>query len=190
MLFLAIAGCGLLRMQVQSDPEKIWVPPTSTTALQQNHFNKVFDPFYRIEQVIFTKKPELGYVRYSPAKLAFRARVEACTFRRFAVDGHGPCPRLATHFLRSAPDHVLCAFLGSGDTNVLLPEYLCAIWDIQNAMNFTKSRDGSVLSDFCFEPMKGQGCMVETPLDYWCVPPSPRKTRAAWYPFSWLCQRG
>lgn len=57
VVFLALSGCGILGwLRVESDPQKIWVPPTSTTALQQNHFNKVFDPFYRIEQVIFTAK--------------------------------------------------------------------------------------------------------------------------------------
>lgn len=60
VLFLTAAACGLLFVSVQSDPEQIWVPPTSTTALQQDHFNAVFDPFYRIEQVIFTKKPGVG----------------------------------------------------------------------------------------------------------------------------------
>ena len=55
-VFLALAGSGIIVVNVQSDPQKIWVPPTSTTALQQNHFNAVFDPFYRIEQVIFSLK--------------------------------------------------------------------------------------------------------------------------------------
>lgn len=113
--FLVLSGSGLVKMNVQSDPEKIWVPPTSTTALQQAHFDKVFDPFYRISQVIFSKKPEAGHT----------------------------------------------------DPNVLMPDYLRAILSLQTSLNTTPAADGSVLSDYCFEPMKGQGCMIQTPLDYW-----------------------
>ena len=53
---------GLYFIDVNSDPNKIWVPPSSTTSLQQNQFNDVFNPFFRIEQVMFTLKPEAMYV--------------------------------------------------------------------------------------------------------------------------------
>lgn len=82
--FMLALSSGLYRLSVDNDPEasglvslftfshsiswflvrrslpaqSIWVPPTSQTALQQDAFNAVFSPFYRIEQVIFTKKPE------------------------------------------------------------------------------------------------------------------------------------
>ena len=49
---------GMAFVDINSDPNAIWVPPTSTTSLQQNQFNAVFNPFYRIEQVIFSLKPE------------------------------------------------------------------------------------------------------------------------------------
>lgn len=55
------------------------------------------------------------------------------------------------------------------DTNVLLPTYLRDIFPVQLAINNTKAKDGSQLSDYCFEPMKGEGCMIQTPLDYWYV---------------------
>ncbi len=60
--FMLVCNAGLVYIDVNSDPNKIWVPPTSTTSLQQKQFNDVFNPFYRIEQVIFTKKPEVMYV--------------------------------------------------------------------------------------------------------------------------------
>ena len=60
---LCVAGArsGLNFLSVDSDPNKIWVPPASKTAEQQAQFNEVFNPFYRIEQVIFTKTPEAMY---------------------------------------------------------------------------------------------------------------------------------
>jgi hypothetical protein len=49
---------GISNIAISSDPDKIWVPPGSTTSRQQDHFNSVFSPFYRIEQLIFTLSPE------------------------------------------------------------------------------------------------------------------------------------
>lgn len=54
VLASALACVGLQYLQVESNPQQIWVPPTSTTNLQQNYFNAAFTPFFRIEQVIFT----------------------------------------------------------------------------------------------------------------------------------------
>ncbi|KAF0695249.1 Aste57867_13917 [Aphanomyces stellatus] len=40
-------------MTIQNEPQKLWVPPTSTSAKQQAFFDDHFGPFFRIEQLIF-----------------------------------------------------------------------------------------------------------------------------------------
>ncbi|GLD99514.1 hypothetical protein PINS_up008240 [Pythium insidiosum] len=53
-LLVSLSLClGLLRMVVQTDPQKLWVPPTSAAAKEQQQFNELFGPFFRIEQLIF-----------------------------------------------------------------------------------------------------------------------------------------
>ncbi len=39
---------------VDTDPDLIWVPPGDDTSLQKTYFDAVFDPFFRVSQVIFT----------------------------------------------------------------------------------------------------------------------------------------
>lgn len=45
--FAAVLIGGLSNIYIDSNPEAIWVPPKSTTMLQQDFFNNAFDPFYR-----------------------------------------------------------------------------------------------------------------------------------------------
>ncbi|KAA0163368.1 hypothetical protein FNF27_07942 [Cafeteria roenbergensis] len=57
VLSALVAGClalGFTMLTISSNPQAIWVPPGSRTSKQQSFFNAAFDPFYRVEQVIFT----------------------------------------------------------------------------------------------------------------------------------------
>eukprot|EP00743_Colponemidia_sp_Colp-15_P001911 GILK01002081.1.p1 GENE.GILK01002081.1~~GILK01002081.1.p1 ORF type:complete len:1013 (+),score=204.17 GILK01002081.1:56-3040(+) len=51
-------GCsfGIFKLSLQSDPQKLWVPPTSRSANEQNYFNDRFGSFFRISQVILTAR--------------------------------------------------------------------------------------------------------------------------------------
>ncbi|CAH0519544.1 unnamed protein product [Peronospora belbahrii] len=40
-------------MKLQTDPQGLWVPPHSVAAQEQDRFNELFGPFFRIEQLIF-----------------------------------------------------------------------------------------------------------------------------------------
>ncbi|KAH9099720.1 hypothetical protein Ae201684P_018731 [Aphanomyces euteiches] len=51
--FSVVCTLGALHMTIQNDPQKLWVPPTSTSAKQQEFFDDHFGPFFRIEQLIF-----------------------------------------------------------------------------------------------------------------------------------------
>ncbi|EQC31057.1 hypothetical protein SDRG_11243 [Saprolegnia diclina VS20] len=48
-----LGSLGVLHMTIQNEPQKLWVPPTSTSAMQQRFFDEHFGPFFRIEQLIF-----------------------------------------------------------------------------------------------------------------------------------------
>uniref|UniRef100_A0AAV1UEC4 SSD domain-containing protein n=1 Tax=Peronospora matthiolae TaxID=2874970 RepID=A0AAV1UEC4_9STRA len=49
-LFLCL---DLLDMQLQTDPQGLWVPPNSVAAQEQARFDELFGPFFRIQQLIF-----------------------------------------------------------------------------------------------------------------------------------------
>ena len=46
--------CGVLRVQITTDPVELWSMPTSESRLQKDYFDEHFGPFYRTEQVIIT----------------------------------------------------------------------------------------------------------------------------------------
>ena len=60
VIFVAWTCVGLIYVDVESNPEKIWVPPSSVTQVQQQYFNYMFTPFYRIEEVYFSTPQDKG----------------------------------------------------------------------------------------------------------------------------------
>jgi hypothetical protein len=54
----------------------------------------------------------------------------------------------------------------TGTIGILQQPYLAAVLELQNAISTATASDGTQLSDVCFRPIPGQGCLVETPLDY------------------------
>ena len=55
LLFVGLCLLGLLRFEVETNPENLWVPSGSTTKAEQDFFNKAFGKFYRIEQLILSR---------------------------------------------------------------------------------------------------------------------------------------
>ena len=56
LCYVVCAACttGMLALDITSDPEKIWVPPGSSSAVQEQFFNNYFSPFFRTEVMIFS----------------------------------------------------------------------------------------------------------------------------------------
>jgi Niemann-Pick C1 protein len=52
LIFVVVCLLGLLRFEVQTDPEKLWVPAGSKAKEEKDFFDKSFGKFYRIEQLI------------------------------------------------------------------------------------------------------------------------------------------
>jgi Niemann-Pick C1 protein len=58
-VFLAIGllNMGWKRFDVETDPVRLWVGPTSQSKLQKEYFDEKFGPFYRTEQIFITSIP-------------------------------------------------------------------------------------------------------------------------------------
>lgn len=111
---------------IDSDPDKIWVPPGTPSALEEAFFNAAFDPFYRVNQAIISL-----------------ADPTDATTGSGSINGDG----------------------GSA-AGILQKGYFQSVLSLQEALTNTPASDGTVLSDICFKPIQGRGCLVETPLDY------------------------
>eukprot|EP01132_Coremiostelium_polycephalum_P006736 gene6736-8352_t len=61
LIFTAGAGLGIMKLQVEQDPVKLWVSPDSRAAQEKAYFDENFGPFYRIEQLIITPKDPVQY---------------------------------------------------------------------------------------------------------------------------------
>lgn len=59
IVFLAIGllNIGWKRFDVETDPVRLWVAPTSESKLQKEYFDQKFGPFYRTEQIFITSIP-------------------------------------------------------------------------------------------------------------------------------------
>ncbi len=51
-----ICAIGITKIQIESSPQKLWVPDDSETVQQKNYFDQQFSPFFRVEQLIVTSK--------------------------------------------------------------------------------------------------------------------------------------
>jgi Niemann-Pick C1 protein len=54
LLFLTFCSLGFTNLQITSDPQELWVPPSSRAALEQNYFTEKFGPFFRINTIWLT----------------------------------------------------------------------------------------------------------------------------------------
>jgi hypothetical protein len=53
---VALCTLGLLSLHVETEPLRLWVPPSSRAAKDTAMYDKEFGPFYRIEQLILSTK--------------------------------------------------------------------------------------------------------------------------------------
>ena len=60
-LVIALLNIGWKFFKVETDPVRLWVSPTSESALQKTYFDENFGPFYRAQQVfVMALPPSLG----------------------------------------------------------------------------------------------------------------------------------
>lgn len=135
---------GLFNMRVQTDPHGIWVPPDSVAAREQARFNELFHPFFRVNQLIFY------------------------------VDGDALDLADAVHSGNEEEDEDTCAANDNPVSDLVQKKYLTKMAQIQtaiaNASVPAESSGGNVslsLEDFCYRPIKGKGCLVTSPFQYW-----------------------
>ncbi|OMJ75522.1 hypothetical protein SteCoe_25300 [Stentor coeruleus] len=56
LLFTAFCAIGLAWLDVQTNPQKLWVDPASRSYHEQKYFNDHFGKFYRVNQAVFTSR--------------------------------------------------------------------------------------------------------------------------------------
>jgi Niemann-Pick C1 protein len=133
---------GLLQMRVQTDPHGIWVPPESVAAREQARFNTLFHPFFRVNQLIF-------YV-------------------------DGDALDLVDADEQQEDEEDTCAATDKPVSDLVQKKYLAKMAQIQTAIASAsvpaEASGGNVslsLEDFCYRPIKGKGCLVTSPFQYW-----------------------
>ncbi|EIE26672.1 multidrug efflux transporter AcrB transmembrane domain-containing protein [Coccomyxa subellipsoidea C-169] len=58
VLAVLICSLGMLRFRVETDPQRLWVGPTSLAATEKAAYEESFGAFYRIEQLILSTTPK------------------------------------------------------------------------------------------------------------------------------------
>ncbi|KAM9960108.1 hypothetical protein ACTFIW_009233 [Dictyostelium discoideum] len=61
IIITAGLGIGIIKLEIEQDPVKLWVAPDSRAALDKTYFDDNFGPFYRVEQIIITPKNQTKY---------------------------------------------------------------------------------------------------------------------------------
>lgn len=49
----------------------------------------------------------------------------------------------------------------------LTKENLLEFFELQKLINNTKASDGTILDDICYKPIRGKGCAIQSPMNYW-----------------------
>ena len=55
-LFVIATGCGIILLEMTTDPVELWATPLSRSRIEKDFFDSNFGPFYRIEQIIIESK--------------------------------------------------------------------------------------------------------------------------------------
>ncbi len=147
LVAMAVFAGGLSRLVIDSDPDTIWVPPTSNTSLQQKYFDAAYDPFFRINQINILLDDAWTPGSNSSTDMVNRPFYSATT----------DTDRMAA--------------------GIMTREYMQAALALQLAISgATAVLDGGqswTLSDLCYKPIQGETCLIETPLDwFWSDPES------------------
>ncbi|ETK75066.1 hypothetical protein F441_18627 [Phytophthora nicotianae CJ01A1] len=129
----AVLCLGLLNMQLQTDPQGLWVPPNSVAAREQTRFDELFGPFFRIQQLIFYVESDTNADSDSDLVPATCDANHDLVQRRFLLQ---------------------MANVQSQITNAVVYS--------QDEANVTLT-----LEDFCYRPIKGKGCLITSPFQYW-----------------------
>lgn len=63
LVFVVAMGCGIMFLEVTTDPVKLWASAQSRSRIEREFFDSNFQPFFRIEQVIITARnmPEIKH---------------------------------------------------------------------------------------------------------------------------------
>ncbi|KAM9981704.1 hypothetical protein ACTFIY_004001 [Dictyostelium cf. discoideum] len=56
LIFTIGIGIGIISLEIETDPVKLWVSPDSRSAMEKQYFDDHFGPFYRVEQLILIPK--------------------------------------------------------------------------------------------------------------------------------------
>ncbi|KAH0587421.1 hypothetical protein H2248_006210 [Termitomyces sp. 'cryptogamus'] len=56
-LLVGLLNIGWRKFEIETDPVRLWVAPTSESKLQKEYFDENFGPFYRTEQIFVTSAP-------------------------------------------------------------------------------------------------------------------------------------
>jgi Niemann-Pick C1 protein len=61
LIVVGLASIWIYRLQIDSDPETLWVPPNSRAAQDKQYFDAHFGPFYRINMMIITQNRDYNH---------------------------------------------------------------------------------------------------------------------------------
>lgn len=152
ILVLASFAAGLNRLIIDDDPNIIWVPPTSNTSLQEQYFNAAFDPFFRINQINILLDQS-----WSPS------------------DDNATMSQRPFYSPTTSQDRIA--------SGALTREYMMAALALQLSIVNANATDSSgnvwTLADLCYKPIQGEGCLIETPLDWFFSDPNALKGASA-----------
>jgi hypothetical protein len=56
VLITAALSCGIVYLEITTDPVELWASPSSRSRLEKEYYDENFEPFYRTEQIIITSK--------------------------------------------------------------------------------------------------------------------------------------
>ncbi|GIL49416.1 hypothetical protein Vafri_5759 [Volvox africanus] len=136
-VLVAFCCLGLLRLRVETDPQRLWVGPSSQAAREKAAYEDSFGPFYRVEQMILaTGSPQLAAAAAAAA----------------AAAGAAAAPQVPI----VTPSNIRLLF-----------EIQNLVDELEAPLELPGSPTRTVrLTDICYKPF-GDACATQSVLQYW-----------------------
>ncbi|GFR48083.1 hypothetical protein Agub_g9922, partial [Astrephomene gubernaculifera] len=154
-----LACLGLLRLRVETDPQRLWVGPGSQAAREKAAYEASFGPFYRIEQMILATQPPTTTTTTS-----------ATTTSTAAAGGQGQ---------QGSPSSSLPPPQQPHQPPIVTPDNVRLLFDMQRLVDELEAplqpppssgplsgRSSVRLADICYKPF-GDVCATQSVLQYW-----------------------
>ncbi|EGR30695.1 niemann pick type c1, putative [Ichthyophthirius multifiliis] len=155
IVITAVFSLGILNLKMESDPQKLWAPPSGRTYEEQRNFNKNFGEFFRVNQLIISAGENFKNSTNNESKSKLKS-IKTCTNSK---------NRNLNDILKQQKDQEQQDLPNLFDIEPL--KWLYYLQKVINTRSFQRNGQNVTADQLCYKPISNKGCLITSPMDYW-----------------------